>query len=46
VRLRIRVEAVKQMGIVEIAKEFRKSIRLEEIKEDPLKILLEMRNRL
>ena len=42
-RLRIRVEAVKPTGIMEIAKEFRKSIRLEEIKEDPLKILLENR---
>ena len=45
-KLRIRIEAVKPSGILDIAKEFRKKINLEEIKEDPLQVLLEMRDRL
>jgi len=44
-KLRIRIEAVKPSGILDIVKEFRSKINLEEIKEDPLQILLEMRDR-
>ncbi len=44
-KLRIRIEAVKPSGILDIVKEFRKKINLEEIKEDPLQVLLEMRDR-
>ena len=44
-KLRIRIEAVKPSGILDIVKEFRRKINLEEIKEDPLQILLEMRDR-
>ena len=44
-KLRIRIEAVKPSGILDIAKEFRKKIDLEEIKEDPLQVLLEVRDR-
>ncbi|ADC64381.1 Protein of unknown function DUF104 [Ferroglobus placidus DSM 10642] len=44
-KLRIRIEAVKPSGILDIAKEFRKKINLEKIKEDPLQVLLEMRDR-
>ncbi len=45
-KLRIRIEAVKPSGILDIAKEFRKRINLEKIKDDPLQVLLEMRSRL
>ncbi len=44
-KLRIRIEAVKPSGILDIVKEFRKKINLEEIREDPLQVLLEMRDR-
>jgi len=44
-KIRIRIEAVKPGGIMDIVKEFRKKINLEEIKEDPLQVLLEMRDR-
>jgi len=44
-KLRIKIEAVKPSGILDIVKEFRKKINLEEIKEDPLQVLLEMRDR-
>ncbi len=44
-KMRIRIEAVKPSGIMDIVKEFRKKINLEEIKEDPLQVLLEMRDR-
>ena len=44
-KLRIRIEAVKPSGILDTAKEFRKKINLEEIKEDPLQVLLEIRDR-
>jgi len=44
-KMRIRIEAVKPGGIMDIVKEFRKKINLEEIKEDPLQVLLEMRDR-
>jgi hypothetical protein len=44
-RLRIRIEAVKPLGIMDIVKEFRKKINLEDIEEDPLQVLLEMRDR-
>jgi len=44
-KLRIRIEAVKPSGILDIVKEFRKKINLEEIKEDPLQVLLKMRDR-
>ena len=45
-KLRIKIEAVKPSGILDIAKEFRKKINLEKIKDDPLQVLLEMRDRL
>ncbi len=45
-KLRIRIEAVKPSGMLDIAKEFRKRINLEKIKDDPLQVLLEMRSRL
>ncbi len=45
-RLRIRIETAKPFGILEIAREFRKKIKVDEIKEDPLQVLLEMRSRL
>ena len=45
-RLKIRIEAVKPSGILEIAREFRKRVNLTKIKEDPLEILLEMRERI
>jgi predicted DNA-binding antitoxin AbrB/MazE fold protein len=44
-KLRIRIEAVKPSGILDVVKEFRKKINLEEIREDPLRVLLEMRDR-
>ena len=44
-KMRIRIEAVKPGGIMDIVKEFRKRVNLEEIKEDPLQVLLEMRDR-
>jgi len=44
-KIRIRIEAVKPGGIMDIVKEFRKRVNLEEIKEDPLQVLLEMRDR-
>jgi len=44
-KIRIRIEAVKPSGIMDIVKEFRKRVNLEEIKEDPLQVLLEMRDR-
>ncbi len=43
-KLRIRIEAVKPSGILDIAKEFRKRINLDEIQDDPLQVLLEMRD--
>jgi len=43
-KLRIRIEAVKPSGILDIVKEFRKKINLEEMK-DPLQVLLETRDR-
>ncbi len=45
-KLKIRIEAVKPSGILDMAKEFRKKINLEEIKDDPLQVLLGMRDRL
>ena len=45
-RLKIRIETAKPFGILEIAREFRKKIKVDEIKEDPLQVLLEMRSRL
>ncbi len=44
-KLKVRIEAIKPSGILDIVKEFRKKINLEEIKEDPLQVLLEMRDR-
>ena len=44
-KLRIKIEAIKPSGILEIAKEFRKRVNMTEIKEDSLQVLLEMRER-
>ena len=44
-KLRIRIETVKSSGILSVAREFRKRLDLERIKEDPLQVLLEMRDR-
>ncbi len=45
-KLKIKIEAIKPAGILKIAKKFRKEIDTENIKEDPLQVLLKMRDRI